>query len=47
MLKSVGEAARKDIEKQLGTKVFLQLWVKVYKNWRQDPRAVKMLGYSQ
>jgi GTP-binding protein Era len=47
MLKGVGEAARKDIEKQLGTKVFLQLWVKVYKNWRQDPRAVKMLGYSQ
>jgi len=46
MLKSVGEAARKDIEKQLGMKVFLELWVKVYKNWRHDPRAVKMLGYA-
>ena len=47
MLKSVGEAARKDIEKQLGMKVFLELWVNVYKNWRYDPRAVKMLGYAE
>jgi GTP-binding protein Era len=47
MLKNIGEAAREDIEKQLQTKVFLQLWVKVYKNWRCDPRALKMLGYAE
>jgi len=46
MLKAIGEAARLNIEKQLGTRVFLELWVKVYKNWRQDPRALKILGYA-
>lgn len=45
MLKNIGEAARIKIEEQVGTKVFLQLWVKVYKNWRHDPNALKMLGY--
>jgi len=45
MLKNIGELARVKIEEQLDTRVFLQLWVKVYKNWRHDPRALKMLGY--
>lgn len=45
MLKKIGEAARKDIEALLGKKVFLDLWVKIYENWRKDPRALQMLGY--
>jgi len=45
MLKKIGEASRKDIENFLQKKVFLDLWVKVYKNWRKDPFALKNLGY--
>jgi len=45
MLKKIGEFARKDIESFLQKKVFLDLWVKVYKNWRKDPFALKNLGY--
>jgi len=44
-LKKIGEAARKDIENFLQKKVFLDLWVKVYRNWRKDPFALKNLGY--
>jgi GTP-binding protein Era len=46
MLKAVGSAARADIEKLLNTKVFLELWVKVKKNWRNDDRLLKELGYG-
>ena len=45
MLKKIGEVSRKDIENFLQKKVFLDLWVKVYKNWRKDPFALKNLGY--
>jgi GTPase len=45
MLKKIGEFSRKDIENFLQKKVFLDLWVKVYKNWRKDPFALKNLGY--
>ncbi|KPK42721.1 MAG: GTPase Era [Omnitrophica WOR_2 bacterium SM23_29] len=45
MLKNIGEAARKDIEKFLGKHVYLDLWVKVYENWRKDPQALKVFGY--
>ncbi len=44
-LKSIGMAARKDIEKMLEQKVMLKLWVKVKKNWSQDERFLKELGY--
>jgi len=44
-LKSIGMAARKDIEKMLDQKVMLKLWVKVKKNWSQDERFLKELGY--
>jgi GTP-binding protein Era len=44
-LKKIGEAARKEIEAFLGTRVFLELWVNVEKNWTQDPRALDRLGY--
>ena len=45
MLKRIGEASRKNIENLLQKKVFLDLWVKVYENWRKDPFALKNLGY--
>ncbi len=44
-LKKIGEAARKEIEAFLGTRVFLELWVSVEKNWTQNPRALDRLGY--
>ncbi|MCX5692426.1 MAG: GTPase Era [Candidatus Omnitrophica bacterium] len=45
MLKKIGEVSRKDIETFLQKKVFLDLWVKVYENWRKDSFALKNLGY--
>ena len=45
-LKSIGTLARKDIEKYLGKKVFLRLWVKVKENWTDNERALKNLGYD-
>ena len=44
-LKKIGEEARKEIEVLLGTRVFLELWVNVEKNWTQDARALDRLGY--
>ena len=44
MLKKLGLEARKDIEKLMDSKVYLDLWVKVKKNWRQDPNALKQIG---
>jgi GTP-binding protein Era len=46
MLKSIGSAARVDIEKLLNARVFLELWVKVRRNWRNDARLLKALGYK-
>lgn len=46
MLKSIGSSARSDIEKLLNTRVFLGLWVKVKRNWRNDKRMLKEFGYS-
>ena len=43
MLKKIGSAARKEIETMSGRKVFLELRVKVQKNWREDERAVRQL----
>ncbi|HVZ79701.1 MAG TPA: GTPase Era [bacterium] len=44
-LKALGSAARERIEDLLGQKVFLQLWVKVLKDWRKDEKVLKKLGY--
>ncbi len=44
MLKRIGTLARQDAEKLLGAKIFLQLWVKVKKDWREDERMLKDLG---
>ena len=46
MLKTLGAEARAEIEALLGAHVFLDLWVKVWKNWRKDPRALRALGYQ-
>ncbi|MDA8432618.1 MAG: GTPase Era [Nitrospiraceae bacterium] len=45
MLKEVGTLARIDIERLLGTRVFLQLWVKVKRGWRDDKKILHDLGY--
>ncbi len=46
MLKKIGQEAREDIEKLLGSKVNLQIWVKVEKNWREKANKVKYFGYK-
>ncbi|HKZ57197.1 MAG TPA: GTPase Era [Thermodesulfovibrionales bacterium] len=46
MLKAIGTAARADIEKLLNTKVFLELWVKVKKDWRDNRKTLEELGYK-
>ena len=46
-LKGVGKAARLEIEALLGTKVFLELWVKVKENWRDSDLALSNFGYRE
>ena len=46
-LKEIGTAARQDLERMADGKVFLQLFVKVRKNWSKDPRALKDFGYVE
>lgn len=46
-LKGVGKSAREEIEALLGTKVFLQLWVKVKENWRDSDFALSNFGYKE
>ena len=47
MLKSIGSATRKEIEDMGGRKVFLELRVKVSKDWRNDANVLKQLGYGK
>jgi len=44
-LKMIGTAARKEIERMVGTKVFLKLFVRVQKNWSKDTKALRKFGY--
>ena len=46
-LKRVGSEARKDLEKFFDKKIFLDLYVKVNKNWRNDSRQLKRFGYKE
>lgn len=46
MLKKIGELARKDIEAFMGTRVFLQTWVKVKENWRDSQSLLRNFGFS-
>ncbi len=45
MLKTIGSQARRDIESLISSKVFLELWVKVKKGWRDDKKMLQTLGY--
>lgn len=47
MLKKIGSLSRQDIEKLTGNKVFLQLWVKVKPDWRNDDVMLRNLGYNK
>ncbi|MBR5877426.1 MAG: GTPase Era, partial [Alistipes sp.] len=46
-LKKVGQKAREDMEQFLGKKVFLQLFVKVQEDWRNNERQLRRFGYDQ
>ncbi len=46
-LKQIGTEARMDMERLLGQKVFLQLWVKVKEGWADDDRALRSLGIDE
>ena len=45
MLKKISTLARQDIEKFMGTKVYLETWVKVKENWRDNVNYVRSFGY--
>ena len=47
MLKQIGMSARKDIEELVGTKVMLDLFVKIRKDWKDDQNALNELGFSK
>ena len=44
-LKEIGQSARAEIERMVGTKVFLKLFVRVQKNWSKDTKALRRFGY--
>src|SRR5699024_6219019 len=46
MLKNIGRKAREDIEALLGTKVYLELWVKVQKDWRNKQSQLRAYGFN-
>ncbi len=46
MLKTIGTSAREEIESLLGAKVFLELWVKVRKDWRSNESMLRDLGFQ-
>lgn len=46
MIKQIGQSARKEIERMLGVKVHLELFVRVQKNWTQSGRMMKEFGYE-
>ncbi|MCL1863698.1 MAG: GTPase Era [Defluviitaleaceae bacterium] len=47
MLKKIGSSARRDIQMLLGSPIFLDIWVKVKKNWRDSDFLLKSFGYSE
>ncbi|AOZ91717.1 GTPase Era [Paenibacillus crassostreae] len=47
LLKEIGQLARHDIQNLLGSKIFLELWVKVKKDWRNQDRVLRDLGYHR
>ena len=47
MLKKIGELAREDVEAFMGTKVYLQTWVKVKENWRDSNAQLRNFGFTE
>ncbi|OAB43126.1 GTPase Era [Paenibacillus antarcticus] len=47
MLKEIGQLARHDIQNLLGSKIFLEIWVKVKKDWRNQDRVLRDLGFHR
>jgi GTP-binding protein Era len=47
MLKAIGEGARAEITRRLGSPVYLDLWVKVREGWRDHPASLQALGFGQ
>ena len=46
MIKRIGQSARPDIENLVGTKVYLELWVKIWEKWRKREGMLRRLGYA-
>lgn len=46
LIKQIGQAARAEIEELVGTQVYLELWVKVWENWRRNEERLRWLGYA-
>jgi len=46
MIKRIGQTARPEIEELVGTKVYLELWVKVWERWRRRDNLLRQLGYA-
>ena len=46
MIKRIGQAARPEIEELVGTKVYLELWVKIWERWRRRDNLLRQLGYA-
>ena len=47
MLKKISTQARTDMERFMGEKVYLETWVKVKENWRDNPAAIQNFGYTE
>ncbi len=47
MLRDIGAAARCEIERMVGGRVYLELWVRVSKDWRRDAAGVRRMGYEE
>jgi GTP-binding protein Era len=47
MLRRIGSAARRQIERMTGGQIYLDLWVKVRKRWRQDEEELRRLGFDR
>ena len=47
MLKKISSQAREDMERFMGAKVYLEAWVKVKENWRDNPAAIQNFGYTE
>ena len=45
-IKKIGTEAREEISKKIGARVYLELWVKVKEDWRNNPNSVKSFGYE-